>query len=132
MIKRGDPVLYVEFENDKVKELFDDLNDVRHSKNLMTKEIGTELTKAVKKRYNQIAAFSSFSTLQQSGVGKMESLEGDRKGSYSLRISANYRLIVKPKAKDLSAESLKNCDTLIIEVVIDYHGKGKKFSWIIP
>ena len=116
----------------EISELIDDLNDVRNSKNLMKKKIGAELTKAVKKRYNQIVAFTSFSALQQSGIGKMESLEGDRKGSYSLRVSANYRLIVKPEAKDLSAESLKSCDTLIIEGVIDYHGKGKKFSWIIP
>ena len=41
-------------------------------------------------------------------------------------------VIIKPKTKDLSVESLKNCDTLIIEGVIDYHGKRKKFSWIIP
>lgn len=116
----------------RVRELFDDLNNVCNSRNMMRKEIGAELTKAVKKRYNQITAFSSFSTLQRSGVGKTESLGGDRKGSYSLRISANYRLIVKPKSKDLSAESLQNCDTLIIEGVIDYHGKGKKFNWIIP
>ena len=81
---------------------------------------------------NQIVSFSSFSALQLSGLGKMESLEGDLKGSYSLRVFANYRLLVKPKAKDLSAESLKSCDTLIIEGVIDYHGKGKKYSWIIP
>lgn len=131
-MRGGVPALYVEFEDDRVKELFDDLNDVRKSENLMKREIGAELTKSVKKRYNQIVAFSSFSTLQHSGIGKMESLEGDRKGAYSLRISANYRLIIKPKAKDLSAESLKNCDTLIIEGVIDYHGKGKKFSWLIP
>lgn len=65
-------------------------------------------------------------------IGKKESLEGDRKGAYSLRVSANYRLIVKPKSEDLSVESLKNCDILIIEGVIDYHGKGKKCSWIIP
>lgn len=75
-MKGGVSALYVVFEDDRVKELFDDLNDVRKSENLMK--------------------------------------------------------IVKPKAKDLSAESLKNCDTLIIEGVIDYHGKGKKCSWIIP
>lgn len=128
----GDRVLYIEYEDVRVEELFADLNDVRDSRNLMKKEIGAELTKAVKKRYNQIVAFSSFSALQQSGIGKMESLEGDRKGSYSLRVSANYRLIVKPRVEDLSAESLKSCDTLIVEGVIDYHGKGKKISWIIP
>lgn len=98
----------------------------------MKKEIGPDLTKAVKKKYNQIIAFSSFFAFQQSGIGKLESLEGDLKGSYSLRVSANYRLIVKPMAKTLSAEDLRVCDTLIIEGVIDYHGKGKKFNWIIP
>lgn len=98
----------------------------------MKKKIGAELTKAVKKRYNQIIAFHSFSALQLSGIGKMEALEGDLKGLYSLRLSANYRLIVKPLSKDLSAESLKTCDTLIIKGMIDYHGERKKFSWIVP
>lgn len=128
----GDYILYVEYEDEKVKELFDDLNDVRGSKNLMKRAIGAELTKAVKKRYNQMISFSSFATLQQSRIGKMESLEGDRKGSYSLTVSANYRLIIKPKAKDQSAESLKKCDTFVIEGVIDYYGKGTKYNWIIP
>ena len=112
--------------------MFDDLNDVLNSKNLMKRNIGAELTKSAKKRYNQIIAFSSFSALQQSGIGKIEALEGDLKGSYSLRLSANYRLIVTPKSENLSAESLKNCDTLIIKGMIDYHGERKKFSWIIP
>ena len=112
--------------------MFDDLNDVLNSTNLMKRNIGAELTKSAKKRYNQIIAFSSFSALQQSGIGKIEALEGDLKGSYSLRLSANYRLIVTPKLENLSAESLKNCDTLIIKGMIDYHGERKKFSWIIP
>ena len=98
----------------------------------MKRAVGAELTKAVKKRYNQMISFSSFSALQQSRIGKMESLEGDRKGAYSLTVSANYRLIIKPKAKDQSAESLNRCDTFVIEGVIDYHGKGTKYNWIIP
>ena len=98
----------------------------------MKRAIGAELTRAVKKRYNHMVSFSSVSALQQSRIGKMESLEGDRKGSYSLTVSANYRLIIKPKAKDQRAESLKRCDTFVIEGVIDYHGKGNKYSWIIP
>lgn len=131
-MKGDDSVLYIEFEDERVRELFDDLNDVQGSKGLMRKAIGADLTKSVKKRYNQIISFSSFSALQLSGIGKMESLEGNRKESYSLRVSANYRLIVKPKSKDRGAESLKKCDTLIIEGVIDYHGKGAKYNWIIP
>lgn len=132
MIIRRDSILYVEYEDEKVKELFDDLNNVSGSKNLMIRAIGAELTKAVKKRYNQMVSFSSFSALQQSKIGKMESLEGDRKGCYSLTVSANYRLIVRPVSKDQSAESLKKCDTFVIEGVIDYHGKGTKYNWIIP
>lgn len=128
----GDFVLYIQFEDNKVKELFDDLNDVRFSKNLMQRKIGAELTRAVKKRHNQMISFSSFLALQQSRIGKMESLEGDQHGSYSLTVSANYRLIIKPISEDLSAESLRKCDTLIIEGVIDYHGKGAKNNWIIP
>ena len=124
--------MFIEYEDKEVKKLFDDLNDVYNSENLMRKQLGTELTRAVKKRYNQMMAFSSFSALQKSGIGKMESLGGSLKGSFSLRVSANYRIIVRPKVQDLSAESLMNCDTIVIEGVVDYHGKGKKNSWLIP
>lgn len=112
--------------------MFEDLNDVKCSQNLIKKEIGAELTIAVKKRHNQLEAFSSFFALQQSRIGKLESLSGDRKGEYSIHLSANYRLIIKPKVERISAESLKECDTVIIKGVVDYHGKGNKFDWLIP
>lgn len=41
-MRRGDSVLYIEFEDEKVKELFDDLNDVQGSKGLMKKTIGAD------------------------------------------------------------------------------------------
>lgn len=125
-------LLDIMYENSDVRVLFEDLNDVRNTKNLMTKEIGSELTRSVKKRYNQISAFSTFYALQQSGIGKIESLDADLKGSYSLRLTKNYRLIIKPRSDNTSAESLKICDTVIIEGVIDYHGKSTKNNWIIP
>ena len=125
-------LLKVEFEDGKVEELFTDLNDVRGSRNLLLKAVGRDLTLALKRRFNQIAAFSTFAALQQSAIGKMEALEVDFRGSYSLRVSANYRLVVKPRCQDLSTACLKRCDTLIIEGVIDYHGRGKKHNWLIP
>ncbi|MBR6015044.1 MAG: type II toxin-antitoxin system RelE/ParE family toxin, partial [Firmicutes bacterium] len=128
----GDFALNIEFDNEKLKKMFEDLNDVKKSQNIMKREIGAELTAAVKKRHNQLEAFSSFSALQLSGIGKLESLSGDRKDEYSMHLSANYRLIIKPKAEDTSAESLKICDTVIIKGVVDYHGKGNKFDWLIP
>lgn len=112
--------------------MFDDLNDVIGSKGLMQKKIGAELTRAVKKRYNQIISFSSFSALLQSGLGKIESLSGDFKGMYSMTVSANYRLILRPVSEDLSPEQLRKCDLLFLEGVVDYHGKGSKNNWLIP
>jgi len=84
------------------------------------------------KKYNQIVAFSSFSSLLESRIGKMESLSGDKEGSYSLHLTANYRLIVPPNSENRSAEGLRKCDTIIIRGVMDYHGKGANNNWIIP
>ena len=98
----------------------------------MTKEVGAELAKALKKRLNQIVAFEYFGGLQSSALGKMESLLGDMHGDYSIRVTANYRLIVSPKSMDRSAEALKKCDTLTIKGVVDYHGKASKYNWLIP
>ena len=110
--------------------MFEDLNDVIHSKRLMQKKLGAELTRQIKYRYNQMNSFTSFFDLQSSRLGKIESLEGSFKGCYSVRLNANFRLIFRAKTEELSAESLKLCDTLIIEGVIDYH--GSKYNWIIP
>lgn len=123
--------MHIEYEDSKVQELFEDLNDIQNSKNIMIKEIGLELTKAVKRKYNQIIAFTTFSALIESRIGKIESLSGDKLGDYSLRLTANYRLIITPIIEDRSVETLKICDTIIIKGVMDYHGKGAKNNWII-
>ncbi|MEG2013725.1 MAG: hypothetical protein RR063_11070 [Anaerovoracaceae bacterium] len=124
--------MHVEYEDSKVQELFEDLNNVQSSKNLMQKEVGLEMTRAVKKKYNQVIAFSTFSELLKSRIGKMEPLSGDKEGNYSLHLSANYRLIIAPNTKDRSVEGLRICDTIIMKGVTDYHGKGAKNNWIIP
>ena len=127
---RGMIIIYFEYEDEIVAKLFNDLNDVIHSKKLLQKKIGLELTRLIKKRYNQIHSCNSFYEIQKFGLGKIESLSGNLKGYYSIRLDANYRLVFKPKSNDLTVESLKNCDTVIIKGVIDYHGKGN--NWIIP
>lgn len=124
--------MQVTYKHLRVQELFEDLNDVQNSRNLMKKEIGLEMTKAVKRKYAQIISFTSFSALVSSRIGKMESLSGDKNGDYSLHLSANYRLIVAPNTENRSVEQLNSCDTIIIKGVMDYHGKGSKNNWIIP
>lgn len=49
-MKGGASALYVGFEDDRVKELFDDLNDVRKSENLMKKEINKTNSKRLECR----------------------------------------------------------------------------------
>ena len=57
--------------------------------------IGMELAKEIKKRYNQVSAFPTFYSLQNSRIGKVEALTGEMKGHYSMHVDANYRLIMK-------------------------------------
>ncbi|MFI3213205.1 MAG: type II toxin-antitoxin system RelE/ParE family toxin [Eubacteriales bacterium] len=124
--------MYVEYEDHRVKELFEDLNNIQGSKNLMRRQIGTEMTKKVKMKYSQMTSFTNFAQLLESRIGKIESLVGEEKGTYSLRITKNYRLIVLAKSTDLSPEGLKKCDTFYIKGVIDYHGQGANNNWLIP
>ncbi len=123
--------LQIEYEDPNVKELFNDLGLIQDSKNLMKKRIGIELTKAVKKRYDQLKAANNFAIYLATGLGKPHSLLGDMLGCYEIHISANWRLIVRPVSDDTSAESLKKCDTLIIKGVMDYHGNGSSNNWLI-
>ena len=122
----------IDYENEKLKRLFVDMNDRYYSKGLLKKRIGPQLTAAIKTKVNEIESYDNFFLLQQFCTGKIESLIGDLKGCYSLRLTANYRLIIKPKAPDFSPESLIICKTVIIKGVIDYHDRSNRRNWLIP
>ena len=124
--------MQIEYEDTKVKELFDDLALIQSSKNLMNKQIGPELTKAVKKRYDQLKAANNFSIYLSTGLGKPHSLSGDKFALYGVFVTVNWKLIIKPVSDCSSAEALKYCDIIIIKGVVDYHGKGSKYNWLIP
>ncbi len=125
--------MFIEYEDEAVKVLFDDLTDVQNSKNLMQRKIGHDMARSIKKRFDNLKSFSNFESLLQSRIGKIESMSGSFfAGTYSLHVSENYRLIVAPQTDDLSSKELRKCDTLIIKGVVDYHGKGAKNNWLIP
>ena len=119
------------YEDDSVKELFDDLCQIQMPRGLMKRLIGAELTRSVKKRYDQLKSANNFSIYLSTGLGKPHSLT-DMEGCYGVHITANWRLIIQPIADNTSAEALKVCDTVQIKGVVDYHGKGAKSNWIIP
>ncbi len=118
-------VLGVNLEYDKasVEKYFNDFN-------LMGKEKGKDLTKSVKRRYDQLKAANNFSVYLEIGLGKPHPLYENLKGCYGISVTGNVRLIVRPDVESLNPESLRKCDTIIIEGVMDYH--GKKNEWIIP
>ncbi len=87
------------------------------------------MCKSVIKRKNQLIASENFNQFTETGLGKPHRLYGDFNFYYGITVSANVRLIVKPKTIDLSTESLKNCDIIILKGVVDYH--GEKINWII-
>lgn len=124
-------VLEIVFEDDSVRELFEDLCQIQGSKGLMNKKIGAKLTRLVKKRYDHLRAADTFLEYLNTGLGRPHSLT-NMDGCYGVFVDANWRLIVKPMSEDLSAETLKKCEKVQIKGVLDYHGKGAKNNWIIP
>lgn len=113
----------IEFDDKKVKTLFDDFN-------LMAKKKGIDLTKMIKKRYDQLRAAETFADYLSTGLGKPHTLVGNRSSMYGINITGNIRLIVKPVSEDLRLESLKSCIKVIIKGVEDYH--GDKTTTYIP
>lgn len=113
----------IEYDNRAVEDLFNDFN-------LIKKKTDGVFAKQLKKKYDQLKAFETFSEFLNSNIGKPHSLSGDRKGCYGINISKNKRLIVKPISEDLSSSALKACKNIIIKGVEDYH--GSKTTIYIP
>lgn len=111
------------YDNKMVKTLFDDWN-------LMARKKGSEFSRAVKKRYDQLKAAETFADYLKTGLGKPKPLSENKAGLYSVRITANKRLIVQPDIDDLSLEGLKKCTKVIIKGAEDYH--GTKVTTYIP
>ncbi|MBQ9313674.1 MAG: hypothetical protein IJ220_01545 [Clostridia bacterium] len=111
----------------RIKEIFDDDTSLMRVTNI-------ELAKIIQRREREIRAFSNFLDFLNHGLGKPHSLEDSKgtkeQGLYAVSLTANYRLIIKPTCKNRSAESLKECNELIIVGVRDYHGKNEK--WLVP
>ena len=111
--------------NKRVGKYFDDPD----YKNLR-KKIGLKLTRTTKMRIVQIRSSSSFYKYLQTGLGKPERLSGTDSDKFSIHISGNVRLIVRPLTEGYDKEDLMKCESIIIEGVVDYH--GDKYNWLIP
>jgi plasmid maintenance system killer protein len=79
----------LQYENRAVEECFSDFD-------LMKRQIGRDLTRNTKKRYDQLKAAANFAIYLTTGLGKPHPLTGNLKGYYGISISGNIRLVVKP------------------------------------
>jgi plasmid maintenance system killer protein len=95
----------------------------------LKKEAG-QLSKPIKLRIDQIRAAANYLQYQSIGLGKPHLLDGDFAGCFAVNVSNNYRLIGRLCVEDVSPESLEKCDKVVLEGVVDYHGKSN--NWIIP
>ncbi len=115
--------MLIEYDNEAVRAIFNNFN-------LMKKDIGNERARVIKKRLDQLKAAMSFSIYLTTGLGKPHPLYENLKGCYAITITGNLRLIVKPDAESLASDALRECDTVIIKGVMDYH--GNKNEWLVP
>lgn len=122
MVRNG-VLVKIDFDNSVVRSFFEDFNKMKVKK-------GVQMTKIIKRRYDQIEATESFYDLLTNGIGKPHRLYGNRDGCYAISISGNIRMIVQPVCEDLSMNSFKKCKKLIIKGVEDYH--GEKVTSYIP
>ncbi|MGI6781434.1 MAG: hypothetical protein ACOX56_01155 [Acholeplasmataceae bacterium] len=113
----------IEYDNKKVKTLFENFD-------LMGKEVGYELARRIKLRFEQLRAAETFYDYLQTRLGGPHRLSGDKNDLYAINVTRNVRLIVKPNSEDLSHEGLMKCKIVIIKGVEDYH--GSKTTTYIP
>jgi proteic killer suppression protein len=112
--------LRIIYGNKRVERYFDDYGE-------MKKKIEFAWVKAVKKHIDRLKASDTFGIFLKLGLGQPEPLKGSRSGSYSLRITGNVRLIIRPGGNE---NDVLLCNEITIEGLVDYHG-GKE-TWYIP
>ncbi|MFF3572187.1 type II toxin-antitoxin system RelE/ParE family toxin [Nocardia jiangxiensis] len=77
----------------------------------MQRKLGTQVAKKLKLRIAELRSAGEMGDLLL-GTGKWEELSCDRAGQWSARLTANWRLIVRPDDDE---------PTVLIVEIIDYH-----------
>lgn len=76
---------------------------------------------------DRLKAADTFGDFLKLGLGHPEPLTGNDAGKYSVHVTGNVRLILKPNEK---GDAVMICEEIVMEGVVDYHGEKK--SWYIP
>lgn len=113
----------IKYENGRVQKIFSDYS-------IVTKRVGFEITKTLKKRIEQIRAAVNFQNWLITKLGNPHPLtEGSGYRYYGVSVTPNVRLILRPDTCDHSPESFSKCTAVVVKGVCDYH--GDKTNWFI-
>ena len=110
----------ITYASQKVEKYFSDFNKFK-------KALPIEWVRVIKKHLNNLEAAECFGDFLKLGLGRPEQLSGYEQIRYSLKVSANARLIIEPNA---TQDTIMICNEIEIEGVSDYH--GDKENWYIP
>lgn len=112
--------MQITYANKKVEKYFKDYNE-------MKRKIPDTWVRTVKKHVDRLCAADNFGDFLALNLGHPEPLQGKKDiGKYSLHITGNVRLIIKP---DDRKETVMICKIVEMEGVVDYH--GNKETWYI-
>ena len=110
----------ITFANSRVEKFFTDYGK-------MKKALPAAWVRTIKMHMDWLESAECFGDYLSLGLGRPEQLSGYRNIRYSVRISANARLILEP---DTTQETIMVCTEIEVEGVSDYH--GDKEDWYIP
>lgn len=110
----------IAYANKRVEKYFSDYGE-------MKKTIPVEWVRTIKKHIDRLIAADTFGDFLTLGLGHPEPLKGKDNGKYSIHITGNVRLIVRPSD---DGKTVVLCEELVVEGVVDYH--GDKQTWYIP
>jgi proteic killer suppression protein/toxin YoeB len=80
----------INYTSNRVKKAFSDYS-------ALVKSVGSDMTKAIKKRIDQIKAFVNFQDWLNAQLGTPHQLAGNMRGYYGVSVTSNVRLILKPE-----------------------------------
>jgi proteic killer suppression protein len=116
----GGDLLRIKYANRRVEKYFSDYSE-------MKKRIPADWVRTVKKHIDRLKAADTFGDFLSLNLGHPEPLKGKDIGKYSIRVTGNVRLIVRPSD---DGKSVMICEEITMEGVVDYH--GDKQTWYIP
>ncbi len=110
----------ITYASKRVERFFEDYGE-------MKRKIPEDWVRTVKKHIDRLKAADTFGDFLKLNLGHPEQLKGKDLGKYSVRITGNVRLIMKPSDE---GDAVMICEEIEMEGVVDYHG-GKE-TWYIP